>query len=437
MRHLVGIFLFSFLLFIYCNDAAKVRNIMNVRYNYNCSLAQCSSNRTDKSAVNLITIESESPDSPLRNNFIWSNINGPPVIITASTKKSSALKINWPELLPNATNEDEEPNSKTGLYFSESQYGAIGIMCERIYIFDDDDKTGLYTEGKPSIDIDWDKIVWDSAAKTTFHKDDFLRTIFKMRSNHKYLDGSITVKLAIPNSNNANRQKEVPHLKLNNQSISVVFIVDNIQPPIDLKLKNPRLAMTFAVVIQSPTESVTLDSDSESLISDEYTPGVFRIKRSQFQNSDKDTPLSSKNLGYLYWKEVAYTDRRKIISRTVNVYDTATKYDLSTNLSTKSPPFYHFFSHQPSKGYYSLYRFNMIYGKGDTLYTPTNFTDFSFVFGLGEAPQEQLFSVLVKLVIFLCFGVPLLVMLVGLGFLVLRNILRKNDDSELLLAAES
>lgn len=473
----------------------RFRNTIEVKYNSDCDLALCNGNDTSRSAVNLFQIISSNPDTPAKTNFIWSNIGGPPMVITTSSSQDSSLSIDWNAIL-NAENnikaiaDQPLPSTQTsndtvttpkpppppprpvtdGFHFKVTQDAAIGLLVEKIILFDDTDKSGSFTKEKPHIEIDWGQIVWDMASRTTYHKDDFLKTHLRMRPNHKYLNGSLWIKLSIPRDHKADRQKEVPHLKLNNQSISVVIMVDGIQPPANFI--NTRLAMTFVVVVQSAGDQVTLDTDSESLISDEYTPGVFRIKSLQFRSkqeastsapqleeqstssgliaeidgkpAESVTPtmpmqrINRDKLGFLYWKEVAYTDRRKIISRTIDVFDSEMEMSMDT-LPKISQPFYQFFKHEPLVGpkpRYKLYRFELIFGKGDSTYSATGFTDFSFVFGLGAAPQEQIFSFLVKVIIFVCFCLPLLVMLAGVGYLMLRRF-RRNGDTELLLAAES
>lgn len=410
------------------------------------------------------------------------------MVITTSSSQESSLIIDWNAIL-NAneqqqqpiTSQDQHSTSKpplpspspspspspitNGFHFNVTQDAALGLLIEKIVLFEDTDKSGLFTPDKPRIEIDWSQIVWDLASKATYHKDDFLKTHLRMKTHHKYLNGNIWIKLAIPRDYKADRQKEVPHLKLSGQSISVVIMVDGIQAPAGFK--NTRLAMTFVVVVQSPSNQVSLDADSKPLISDEYTPGVFRIRSLQFKSvpdpapkapeveaqapsliSDFDgKPISSalpvvdrENLGFLYWKEVAYTDRRKIISRTIDVSEqNHQNQTVLERLPNISQPFYQFFKYQPATGpkpNYTLYSFDLVFGKGDSTYGSTNFTDFSFVFGLGAAPQEPIFSFLVKATIFVCFCLPLIVMLTGLVYLMVRRF-RRTGDTELLLAAES
>lgn len=465
----------------------RLRNTLDVKFNLDCHLPQCNSTDPDKSAVNLFQVISTNPETTSKTNFIWSNIGGPPMVITTSSSQDSSLLIDWNDILnpneprqqPASAQDHQTATTKpptpppapitSGFHFNVTQDASLGLLIEKIVLFDDTDKSGLFLPDKPRIEIDWGQIVWDLASKATYHKDDFLKTHLRMKANHKYLNGNIWIKLAIPRDYKADRQKEVPHLKLSGQSISIVIMVDGIQAP--AHFTNTRLAMTFVVVVQSPTNEIKLDTDSESLISDEYTPGVFRIKSLQFKSKpdpsakapETETPspnliaevdgkpmtsvqptpgvkpaIDREKLGFLYWKEVAYTDRRKIISRTIDVFDNEIPMPLTT-LPNISQPFYQFFMYQPPTGPkpdYKLYRFELIFGKGDSTYGSTNFTDFSFVFGLGAAPQEPIFSFLVKATIFVCFCLPLLVMLTGLAYLMVRRF-RRTGDTELLLAAES
>ena len=483
----------------------RLKNRIKIKYNLECHLPQCETNDPNTSAVNLFQVMSSNPETPFKTNFIWSNIGGPPMVIATSSRQESNLLIDWESLIGNnhkqTTNLQSEtlttstpasnppaPSSNTptpivtskpvsqpteGFHFNVTQDAAIGLLIEKIVLFDDTDRSGLFQKDKAHVEIDWNQVIWDLASKTIYEKDDFLKSLLRMKSNHKVMGGNLLIKLAIPRNYKAERQQEVPHLKLNNQSMSIVVVVDGMQPP--ASFKNPRLAITMVVIVQSPSNQVTLSTNSEPLISDEYTPGVFHIKKLQFKTKPNEsqarkvddnsnnpyvypegqTPeakaalegaspavpaytADANNVGFLYWKEVAYTDRRKIISRTVDVYDNEISMSMDT-LPNISQPFYQYFKYEPSVGpkpEYKLYRFEMIFGKGESTYSATNFTDFSFVFGLGGAPRERYFSFLVKAVIFVCFCLPLLVMLAGLGYLMLRRF-RRNGDTELLLAAES
>lgn len=477
-----------------CESArTRLRNTLDVKFNLGCQLPQCNSTDPEKPAVNLFQVVSSNPESQDKTNFIWSNIGGPPMVITTSSSQESSLLIDWDLLLntkANNNNNSKQSNETTsqpttssaqpapaqappktdGFHFNVTPDAAIGLLVEKIIFFDDTDHSGLFTKDKEYFEVEWSDIIWDLASRTTYHKDDFLKTHLRIRPKHPYFNGNILIKLAIPRDYKADRQKEVPHLKLNNQSISMVIVVDGIQPK--PRFKNLRLALSFVVVIQSPNGPVSLDTISESLISDEYTPGVFRIKSLQFKTKSGTTTQSNSqqtgtdqissnfadtegqtevlttkqptkkpptdNLGFLYWKEVAYTDRRKIISRTIDVFDQRRSIDMDS-LPNISQPFYQYFKYKPTSGLvpdYRAYRFELIFGKDNASYSSTNFTDFSFVFGLGAAPQEIMFSWFVKVIIFICFCLPILVMLAGLTYLLLRRF-RRNGDTELLLAAES
>lgn len=423
----------------------RLRNVLDVRFNYACptDIKKCNSNDENEPAVNLFQVTSSNPESPDKTNFILSNIGGPPMVIMTSSLHDSKLLVNWKAIL-----ETEDYNGSDAFHFNETQNAVIGLLLENIIIFDDKNQTGQFTPESDNFTIDWARVNWDLASRTTYLKDDFLKITLRMRPDHPYNDtiGNIQIRLAIPRDIKADRQTEVPHLKLGTQSLSVVVIVDNLQPP--RAFTNPRLYITFAVVIQS-SSPITVDTDSEPLISDEYTPGIFKIKSLQFKSkqppsktSQDETALlkpANENLGFFYWKEVAYTDRRKIISRTIDVFDTTTDYKTLSKLPNISIPFYQFFTHKSnddSSAQYYLYRISYMYGKGNTLYSTTNFTDFSFVFGLGTAPREQMFSFLVKIIIFVCFCLPILITIAGVAHLMLRRF-RRYGDTELLLAAES
>lgn len=381
------------------------------------------------------------------------------MVIATSSSQESNLRINWTTLLNDTHNEPDNHENESGLSFESVQDASIGLLLEKVIIFDDINGDGIFNSlSEPHRSLNMSSINWDLASNTTFFKDDFLKTYFRMRE--QIWGGNLIVRLGIPRDYKADRQKEVPHLKLSSQSISMVIVIDGMQAPREFTASH--LHLSFVVVVQSPSNGVDLVPTSESLISDDYSPGAFRIKSLQFEvakNShdssklsdessfDHDTKpkspvLPNENLGFFYWKEVAYTDKRKLISRTIDVSDSEEgplEFNKLRNLTSISPPFYQYFKVEPKKEpypTYRIYRFELNFGRNDTYYNSSNFVDFSFVFGLGTAPQEQMFSFLVKIIIFICFCLPIVVMIAGIAYLMLKRF-SQHSDTELLLAADT
>lgn len=452
----------------------RLRNTLDVKFNFNCSHKNCTTQDPNVSAVNLFQVSSSNPDSQEKTNYIWSTIGGPPMIIATSSSEDSNLVIDWDTLLkdPETTPSNSSiPPKYSAFHFDITPNASIGLLLEKIILFNGDEENSIFNGTQEHIELPWSDIIWDLASKTPYYKDDFLKTSFRMKQGKYWRNGTITIKLALPRDYRADRQKEVPHLKLNNQSISMVVIVDGILPP--KHYTRSLLHMTYVVVVQSPTHSVSDNQKTESLISDEYTPGVFRMRSIQFtakrdksqitkleyepatginrEDFSDEEPLDdskpkpkpalySDKLAFIYWKEVAYTDKKKIISKTIDVADC--EYAENSGLSTlpeKSTPFYQYFKYQPdgqSAINYTMYRFKLDFGRKDSYYNDSRFVDFSFVIGLGAAPQEQMFSFFLKIVMLIGFCLPILVMIAGLAYLMLRRF-SQGSDTELLLAFES
>lgn len=454
------IFIFTIIsishLFIPCLGArTRLRNTLDLKFNLHCDLEECKSNDRNISAINLFQVVSSNPENSDKTNFIWSTIGGPPMVIATSSHNDSNLNINWRSLI-NATHHKNEiedlRREDSDLHYDVDQDATIGLMLEKIILYNDTDGNTVFNPSDHHVQLPLSNINWDLASKTTYHKDDFLKTVFRTRE--PIMNGNLTVKIAIPRDYKADRQKEVPHLKLNGQSISMVIVVDGIKD----RENYTHLHFAFVVGVQSPSDGIFLNKYNESLISDEYSPGAFRIKSLQFgvnQSSSEHTETENSfdddlkptekspkadDLGFFYWKEVAYTNLRKLISRTIDVIDSEEgpyEFKNISELTRSSPAFYQYFKHKPSKGSkYMFYRFELNFGSNDTQYSPTNYVDFSFVFGLKTAPQEQKFSFLVKVIMFICFCLPIAVMIAGLAYLTLKK-LSQNSDTELLLAAET
>lgn len=434
----------------------RLRNTLDVKFNFKCDEKECNF-ATDQpgSAVNLFQVASSNPESPDKTNYILSTIGGPPMVIATGSSQESNLIINWETLLRDPGREPDELNH-TGLYFDSAQDASIGLLLQEIILYDDTNGNSEFDPTEEHHAADMSELNWDLASKSAYTKDDFLKLNFRTKKAIPNISSNFTVKLSIPRDFKADRQKEIPHLKLNNQSISMVIAADGMQIP--TSWTRGRLHVAFVVVFQSPKTKVKMNKSKESLISDEYSPGAFRIRSLQLVTDGKSSNMENKpsfdddakapeldkpvNIGFFFWKEVAYTDRRKIISKTIDVIDTETdilswEKDRLKNLTIKSAPFYQYFQQRPMKepnSDYKIFILKLNFGREDSNFE--KFVDFSFVFGLGTAPQEQMFSFLVKIIIFICFCLPIVVMVAGLAYLMLKRF-SQNSDTELLLAAET
>ena len=145
-----------------------------------------------------------------------------------------------------------------------------------------------------------------------------------------------------------------------------------------------------------------------------------------FKNGDKNVKNS-----FLSWKPIAYNDDERIIANTLDVIQGEVQTINSSQLNdSNSRIFEAFFDIEKN----AKYSFNLTFGAEDdqTYFSDKRYNAFSLVVGVDSAPDEEL-SFLVKIIIVVGFGLPLLVMLVSAMYLIVRKI-RKRKFNDLLLS---
>lgn len=126
---------------------------------------------------------------------------------------------------------------------------------------------------------------------------------------------------------------------------------------------------------------------------------------------------------YLQWKPIFYYFSPKTLENS-----TITKeYELRKNDSLASGISLSFFD--SAKHYPAL---NISFGlpgddKNGYFYKSTSYSSFTFAAGFGEPPKDKM-SFIVTLVIIVGFGLPALVILVGLVVLIYRKLFRSNTS---------
>ena len=133
---------------------------------------------------------------------------------------------------------------------------------------------------------------------------------------------------------------------------------------------------------------------------------------------------------FICWKPIAYNSKEKIIANTLDViHEDVVRLDASLLNQKNSRILEAFFGEKVNP----LFGFNLTFGASDDdkYYDDKKYNSFALVVGVDKAPEEGL-SFLVKMIIFVGFGLPLLVMVVSALYLVVRKI-RKRNFNDLLL----
>ena len=136
--------------------------------------------------------------------------------------------------------------------------------------------------------------------------------------------------------------------------------------------------------------------------------------------------LYNQKHNFLQWKPIFYfNDPRTLENSTITI-----QYPLENNQSVPNGIGAAFFNQTSN-----AYAFNISFGlqgneKDGYYYIQTNYSVWSFSVGLGAAPLEKM-SFVVLLVIVVGFGLPALVIVVGLFVLLVRKIKNSRSYTEL------
>ena len=203
------------------------------------------------------------------------------------------------------------------------------------------------------------------------------------------------------------RDTSLPHLLLTPQASSVDVVLDSL---------TPRFNMTkfgLGIVFLSDMSKNALARSSEKTLDDEYTPGTFTLWSVLAKDAKANTAQS-----FFQWKPIFYYYGMKSLENS-----TLTKqYDL---VSSETVPLGIGAAFYPSSTV-GLAGMNVSFGlQGDEkdgyFYSSTSYSSWSFSVGLGDSPVEKM-SPIVTLVIFIGFGLPALVIVGGILFMIVKKI---------------
>jgi hypothetical protein len=204
----------------------------------------------------------------------------------------------------------------------------------------------------------------------------------------------------------------LPHILLNADSTAVDFEIDGV----DVKFERSKFAANIAFV----ADNVKFAENSKRTMDDEYTPGTFKTYNVQLKDSKTDGVKS-----YFQFKPIMYTDNDRTLenSTITHQYPLENKVDFPLGLSSV------FFNENEAM----ISAMNISFGvdgdeKNGYYYKQSNYSVWSFAIGQGEAPTEKM-SAIVTIVIIAGFGLPAVVILVGLIVMVVKKIKKTSNNS--------
>jgi hypothetical protein len=209
------------------------------------------------------------------------------------------------------------------------------------------------------------------------------------------------------------RDKELPNYLISPESSSIDFVVDSIEP----SFAYSKFGVTFMFLADLDGVRLT----NKKSLDDEYTPGTFQQRT--VEAYDALASDTSKIHNYMQWKPIFYYFNDKTLENSTQTrhYEVIVNNRVIPNSIALA--FYRASTQRASA-------LNISFGlEGDIkdgyFYSPTNYLTWAFAIGLGE-PALETMSTLVTIVIFVGFGLPALVILVGGAVLAVKKYRNRN-----------
>lgn len=356
--------------------------------------------RCDPKQNPLVYIRAQSSKDTIHQ--LWDFTDHVPAVVYAIGSPNSTLQINWsPSLSPILFN------------FSEPLFYSFSTAIESIIEYDDIKDNANYdprcvSKIHPLDDMSWqlvDSILTDKEAKVVLNGDGGKR-------------GKIEMKLdLLPFEDYAT---DLPHLIHTANSTLIDIKLVNLTESRDFNAS--RFALRFVMIgTDPPADSWSMNMRKS--LDDEHTPGVFEIIEIKSPES-----IKSGNGGFMQFRPVAYTEAERGVSSSTNAY-------ISSFNRTRIPR--HSILRQFYKDYFrqtdthDVVQQDMVVSfgmAGDGFYRQHNFTSWSFNFGYGSPPLEG-FSMFVVIIISIGLGVPVLLTLSGIIYVLSRRCKQRNPPA--------
>ena len=384
-----------FAIFCLClaSYACGEERTVDVTYNPNCDIDACKNPDKNGSFPNLLYVKLTGASDIV--HMLYSNI-GSFSILLFKTSTASVMNVNWESLLSeNAT------ERKDSIKFTDKVLETSGYEVASIFEFDD--KNG---------DADMTKV---GANETYAHKTSNLvwkKTVTNKQSSvfegsYPNSNGSFKFEVRYPGKDE--RDTALPHLLLTPSASSIEFTIDGIEPRFNMS--------KFGINIIYLTNYDDITVKSIRTIDDEYTPGTFKLWNAEIVDTTSNTH------NFLQWKPIFYYYGTKTLENS-----TITKqYDLVKKDVEASGIGLVFFD--SDKKFSAM---NVSYGlqgneKDGYFYKQTFFSSWTFSVGIGKPPLEKM-SFVVTIVIIAGFGLPALVIVVGIIVMVARKFRRSRSQ---------
>ncbi|XP_030821026.1 glycosylated lysosomal membrane protein isoform X1 [Camarhynchus parvulus] len=340
----------------------------------------------NSSSVNLLHVRAVGPGDSL--HYVWSSIGAPSVLLVATRSPSSALRVNWTQLL------SPSPAGAVWIDPPDSVVYSSAVVFTKLFEF---------SEAKPLGELfyptyDLSEFSWDSLNHTLNHTalTAELRGVPATDPGGAFANGSLAFRVTAYEA--AGRAGPLPSLLHTADSSQLEFIVAGVSP----RGNGSRFALQLAAVEPA---GAARRLRARSSIDDEYTPSIF-----QELSLLAEAPNGSSPLSFVQWKAAAYgspSPRREdgIQCRAGGLQ--------AANGSLPGASLLRAFFGDSLATSCTLSVLNVSFGGEEGhVYQERRYLSWSVLLGFGEPPRDT-FSPLVISITAVALGTPLAMLLLG------------------------
>ncbi|NXR63540.1 GLMPB protein, partial [Rhadina sibilatrix] len=352
------------------------------------------------SSVNLLHVRAAGPTDSL--HYVWSSIGAPAVLLVATQSPSSALRVNWTQLL------SASPAGAVWIDPPDSVVYSTAVVFTKLFEF---------SEAKPSGELfyptyDLAEFSWDSLGRSLNRTALTAELRGAPATEPGFSNGSLAFRVTAYEA--SGRDGRLPSLLHTADSSQLEFILAGVAP----RGNSSRFLLEVATVEEA---GAARRLRSERSIDDEYTPTIFEVLSllAEPQNG-------SSTLGFLQWKATAYGSRSP--RREDGIQCRARGLQVANWSLPVSSVVQAYFGDSLGSSC-TVSALNVSFGGEEgEVYQEKRYLSWSVLLGFGEPPRDP-FSPLVISITAVALGTPLAMLLLG-GCLVLLAQRRRYSEYE-------
>nr|XP_022333281.1 glycosylated lysosomal membrane protein-like [Crassostrea virginica] len=410
---LVKLFI-ALLSFSYVQSDGQTREMIT-SFNPGCQTQKC-----PECSPGVVYVVSKGDNDVL--HYVISAIGGPPTALVIKTNKPkgrSQLNIDCKKMA--SKNDTERKDSITKPEGVKVLY-SFGVVFSRLFQYNDTaDKADITSYNINSTNwrvYDFTEFEWQDITQWSSNN----LIVMKVKDSGLVKDAAFyneSLVLQFHLFDHSDRSTELPHLQYNADSTQFDFTLQNIDTG---NYSTARWGLE-AVLLGADKKSLQMSIETQKSIDDEYTPGVFQTSNWYTKPGDKGSG------GYLQWKPVCYlkSSRARSVATKVDTTGLHSTVDVNVEGFLQSSIMYTYY---PDITSISRYATNFTFGlTKDGGFTTTNYTSWTAQLGYGAPPEDKVSSLVVG-VISAGLGIPVILILFGGLFVIIKKKTAKGEYTE-------